>query len=323
MTKQFRELSVNAVAELSAPFSLSTFKKNLMLAAVSVLTLFSAPIGANAADAGDKISSFDTVMVLGKDASLNVAESINVDFGSNSHHGIYRFIPCKTIVQGRKMSCHISSKSASCDNSPCQSEVSMEGDNFKIRLGDPTRLLSGRHTFRIEYEVGGAVRLSKNNPELYWNVTGNGWKMPIESAKATLCLPDTIQTSQVKATCFKGETRSKQNGITVHCKENIELSATNLAPGQGLTLAAQLPENSVKIPGLIDEWLWNLEQGALGLTAIVALCFGWWPLALLLGGLMLFRGLNVENANWDSSGGSSLDFGSSGGGFGGGGGDTW
>ncbi|MBX9721979.1 MAG: DUF2207 domain-containing protein, partial [Candidatus Obscuribacterales bacterium] len=189
--------------------------KSLMLTAFSAFSVFSLPTAANAADAGDKITSFETVMVLGKDASLNVAESINVDFGRNTHHGIYRFIPCKTIVQGRRMSCHISSKSASCDNSPCQSDVSMEGDNFKIRLGDPSRVLSGRHTYRIEYEVSGAVRLSKNNPELYWNVTGNGWKMPIESARATLLVPDTIQPSQVKATCFKGETLSKHNGITV------------------------------------------------------------------------------------------------------------
>jgi uncharacterized membrane protein YgcG len=192
-----------------------------------------------------------------------------------------------------------------------------------MKLGDPDKVLTGMHQYRIGYTVNGAVRLSKNNPELYWNIIGTGWKMPIEQAEGYLFLPAGLSTSTAKAVCFVGNTGSKQKATTTINGKDIEFTTDNLSPGQGLTMAVQLPADSIKIPGLIDEWLWNLEQTGLLVAAGLSFVLGWWAFAVLLLGLLIYRANTVQNANWDSSGSSSTDFGSAGGGFGGGGGGTW
>ena len=318
---------MNTTKTLSKPVgsvvsAFSTLKNVIGLTLLaSIINLSVTP--AMAALPGDKITALNVVAVLEKNAEVAVTETIDVDFGKNQHHGIYRIIPLSTQVKGRKMSCKIFPQWVSCDRVQVHYDVSFENEKIKIKIGDSDTLLSGRHSYKIGYQVRGAVRLSKNNPELYWNAIGSDWDMPIVKAKVSFIAPSGVDPMKVPAKSFVGPWQAVKNGTLKHTLSDVEFFASNLKPGEGLTIACQLPENSVKIPGLIDELTWNMQQGALLAASAIALVMGMWPLALALIVLFIFRGSNVQNANWNSSGGSSLDFGSSGGGFGGGGGGTW
>src|SRR5207245_551508 len=59
----------------------------------------------------------------------------------------------------------------------------------EIKIGDPNQTLSGRQSYVIAYTVKGALNGFSDHDELYWNVTGNQWAVPIKEASATVTVP--------------------------------------------------------------------------------------------------------------------------------------
>jgi len=66
------------------------------MAAICVAGMFS-PVFVLAAE---KINSFDAVIKINQDASLEVSEKIKYDFGNIQKHGIFRTIPVKYKARG-------------------------------------------------------------------------------------------------------------------------------------------------------------------------------------------------------------------------------
>ena len=60
----------------------------------------------------------------------------------------------------------------------------------------------GEHTYVFEYRTGRQIRWFDGKPELNWNVTGDFWRFPIESATYRLQLFD--GASPVRWTAFTG-----------------------------------------------------------------------------------------------------------------------
>lgn len=323
----FRLESDQSTSGNNLSFSLKQLALRIAVSALAI-GMFTPMLPASSADAGDVINYFRSTIVLNKDSTLFVKETIDVDFGTNKHHGIFREIPCTAVIKNDKKRIHIRPIESSCDRKKVPNSISLENDNFRIKIGDPDKTISGEHQYTIEYNVYGAVRLSKDNPEVYWNVTGNDWKMPIKKAMGTMVLPKDIPGNTVHTVSFAGPIFSRNPARTESFNRSIQVSAGDLAPGSGLTLAASLPPNSVSTPGLINEWTFYLGEAGLFIASIVAFIAGIWPIALLCLLLVLGLGSKVQNGDsnvpfWDGSGSSSLDFGCSDGGFGGGGGDTW
>jgi len=75
-------------------------------------------------------------------------------------------------------------------------------DVYEIKIGDPNVTITGQHTYQIDYVVTGAIiqveetDARPGQPDTYyeiiWNVTGDGWAVPIESATARVTIPDTF-----------------------------------------------------------------------------------------------------------------------------------
>ena len=66
--------------------------------------------------------------------------------------------------------------------------VTKQGPIIHIRIGDPKRFVSEHQTYVITYGVENAILFFNDHDELYWNVTGNDWKAPIEEASADVRL---------------------------------------------------------------------------------------------------------------------------------------
>ncbi|HEX6348921.1 MAG TPA: DUF2207 domain-containing protein [Candidatus Dormibacteraeota bacterium] len=212
-----------------------------LLLPVLALALALLPAPAQAADWS--VDSFDSRITIAADGSLKVVEDIEVTF-SGPHHGIYRDIPVvydHDQKNNRVLELNIDSVSG-----PGGYTTSRNGADEQIKIGDPHQTLTGRQSYRITYTVRGAFNGFPDHDELYWNVTGNQWGVPIGSATATVAVPS---GSLQRQTCFQGP-----NGSTDPCSaaaggDNVSFQATHaLGPGEGLTVVVALSKGAIPNP---------------------------------------------------------------------------
>ena len=151
----------------------------------------------------EKIKSFDVEINLNKDASFWVREKIIYDFGSNYRHGIFRVIPTKGI---RISKVQVFDE----QNKPYKFQTKENRQLLEIKIGDPDKLITGVHVYNIEYKVEKGILFFEDHDELYWNVTGNQWKVPIEKASVVINLPKEIAAENLQTDCFTGIYGSKE-----------------------------------------------------------------------------------------------------------------
>ena len=73
---------------------------------------------------------------------------------------------------------------------PYSGSVSIVRCRADKTLGDANVGLNpGEHTYSLRYRSDRQIGFFASRDELYWNVTGNGWAFPIDSASATVRLP--------------------------------------------------------------------------------------------------------------------------------------
>ena len=215
----------------------------------------------------EKIKSFEVEANLNKDASYLVREKIIYDFGSNHRHGIFRVIPTKGI---RITKVRVFDE----QNKPYKFQTKEKRQLLEIKIGDPDKLITGVHVYNIEYKVEKGILFFEDHDELYWNVTGNQWKVPIEKARFALNLPENIGLSEVTPKCFTGVYGSKKEDCTFYTNEPKSVifeTLDKLSPGEGFTVVVGLPKGRIKIP-FYKKAFWVIgEYGAFAIPLIVFL----------------------------------------------------
>ncbi len=201
-------------------------------------------------DGGWVITSFDAQIDIQADGRIVVDESLAVDFGVLAKHGIFRSIPVKYEWpnEPRKVRVYELQVLSVTDarGRPWRFETSTQDGNVVVRIGDPDRTVSGAQTYRIRYAVKGVLNAFTDHDELYWNVTGGDWGVPILRASATVRAPDAFsQTS-----CFVGYSGSsaKCGAIQGLAKGATFTAGRSLAPGEQLTIVAGLRRGIVAQP---------------------------------------------------------------------------
>jgi hypothetical protein len=151
--------------------------KLLTIVAVCIFALSKLVFPSNQVWAED-INSYDASIDIVQDGSILVNESIRYDFGSLDKHGIYRNIPTiKTNSEGKKYKLTMENFTVTDENgSPYQYNLSQTSDMASLKIGDPNRMITGIHTYKIKYQVKGAVTYFSDHDELYWNITGTTGK---------------------------------------------------------------------------------------------------------------------------------------------------
>ena len=153
----------------------------------------------------EKIDSYDVQMSVGTNGVLVVLETIQYDFGSTPHHGIYRTIPVRypyddTYERVLKVSdIHVQS------DAPDDVETSNEGDYLVLRIGDEDKTVTGKHTYTISYSVRGALNAFSDHVELSWNAIGVDWPVPISDIQVSVQMPGDVTGT----TCFAGSVYSQ------------------------------------------------------------------------------------------------------------------
>jgi hypothetical protein len=253
------------------------------IATIAVLTL-AVPVGAVRArqavdlDAGtERVVRFDAVYDIARDSSVTVTETIDYDFAATRHHGIQRDLIVKQRRDDRYDRVYpldVLSVTAS-PGTPAGYKVLNEPRGIKrIRIGDPDREITGRHRYVIRYRLRGVLNGFSAHDELYWNVTGDEWLVPIEATSLRVNTP----TPLTRVACFVGP-----RGSTLACdgasgsagSSRTTFTNTRLAPGSGMTVVVGMqPLTSVGAaapkPILQERWSFYRAFAATFVTVAVA-----------------------------------------------------
>jgi uncharacterized membrane protein YgcG len=217
------------------------------------------------------------------DGDLQIRETIDYDFGTTSHHGIFRTIPTRFPYDEANDRVYPLDDVTAQSDAPDDVDVSEEGGFTKIRVGDPDVEISGRHTYTLSYRVEGALNGFPDHDELYWNAIGDEWQAAIEHARVTVTAPASIQ----RVRCFQG-----YQGSTEPCaratSDGSEASfrpGRALSPFEGLTVVVAIPKGAVPLPQPILDERWSAGRAFSANPGTVAASL---TMLALLGGA-LFR----------------------------------
>ena len=237
-----------------------------------------------------EILRFDVSILLDRESSFLVTETIEVDFGDLRKHGIFRTIPIEyertETLAGFNLPARYSIRLRVLDvddgeNQPIPFTASRQGHDIFIRIGDPNRFVSGRVTYAITYRVQRAINRFENHDELYWNVTGTEWEWPIHSASVRVPLPDEMDIQGLMHETFTGRWGSRQTTATEDVGDRDYVARVeNLGPGEGLTVVLGFPKGILQPPSAWQEFWWSIAGNILfflvGLAPIMALGILWW-----------------------------------------------
>ncbi len=257
-----------------------------------------APVACQAQDTGWTITSFHSDYAVQPDRSIHVVERIAVDFGRLRRHGIYREIPVryrKVIREGLpleagKLTFDLDlEKVTDGEGNELQTEIE-RGDYVRIRIGDPNRYVTGRQTYVLYYRLPGGLGFFEDHDELYWQVTGTEWPVPILQASANVTLPPAEAWAKRDAEgwsawCYAGWFESMSGErctASVVDAGRYRFESGRLEAGEGLTLVAAFPKGVIRAP-----------TGAEKVAEAVAT---WWPAGLPFAAFFLMFGL------WSSRG---------------------
>jgi len=236
-----------------------------------------------------KISRFDARYTMADDGSVLIEEEIHPSF-EGSFNGIVRDIAVEYPgPDGTDYKLFLKVDSVTDEN----------GQKIKFEQSTRTERVVGgaRHEFlvlkiyaggadsertvRITYRASNAVRFFKDHDEFYWNVTGNDWKVPIDSASAFVALPSAA-AGQLKAQVFTGAFGSRAQEATSNIDgSNITFETSKpLAARNGLTIDVYIPKGILKEPSWFTRyviWFIGGNPGALMPVWAFAVMFGlWW-----------------------------------------------
>lgn len=183
---------------------------------------------------------------------LTITEEISYDFGGLERHGIYRVIPERYDRNGAKYRYRYEVGDTFVDGKLVEKKVTREGDSMRIRLGNPEITIFGRHVYSITYTTDRAINDFPEDGvrELYWNVTGNEWGIPIQKASFTLLGPG----SPSDLICFTGVYGSEEHNCVIEAHTNTVTASTlssdnpdepDLPAFQGFTVAIRYPEELI------------------------------------------------------------------------------
>ena len=193
------------------------------------------------------IERFAADITIDKNGSLHIVEAIDANFGGLQKHGILRTIPVRYQWDDTHLRVYRLQVRSVTDGSEkgLRYETSDQGGSKVIKIGDPNRTVSGRQTYRITYDVAGAMNAFPDHDELFWNVNGGLWDVRAQAVTATVHAPAAPQ----QATCYQGASGSDEACRFTITSSGAEFAATRpLAPRGQLTIVAALAKGVIAEP---------------------------------------------------------------------------
>lgn len=207
------------------------------------------------------IEKFHSDIVVNEDGTVEVTEWLDIFFNRDKH-GIYRDIPVKYQREdGSTYTTPLEVISVVNNNSQrVPFKIIKHGNIVRIRIGDPNKLVSGAQSYRITYRLKHVILYFETHDEIYWNVTGNEWQVPIRESSASIRLDTDKQSDTSFYACYSGAYGSTDTdcdyqplesgqGGTFYCNKQLN-------PGAGFTVVFGWDKGIVRQPSA-SELFWE------------------------------------------------------------------
>ncbi|MFN2521391.1 MAG: DUF2207 domain-containing protein [Candidatus Limnocylindria bacterium] len=200
-----------------------------------------------AADEGWVIERFHADIAIVQTGELVINEAIDVDFGTLEKHGIFRNIPVRYEFDAKNDRVYELTVVSVTDaaGKAWKYERSQDGAYEVIKIGDADKTISGKQTYRIAYRVEGTLNAFDDHDELFWNVNGGDWPVPMRAVSATVRLPGAI----VRSACFEGFRGATEPCRVAATPDSADYTAARpLGTGEQLTIVTGLRKDAVAAP---------------------------------------------------------------------------
>jgi uncharacterized membrane protein len=198
------------------------------------------------------ISSFECEVLVHEDGTIDVEERIWPRF-IGSWNGIIRLIPIQYRDRlGLNYTLRLDLRSITDGaGNPYKYEAGREGHHRRYKIWVPDARDATRAVV-IRYRVHNGLKFFDTHDELYWNITGDEWEMPIERASARIFLPASLEG--IRTTAFTGGYGASEQAASIDQAGNLVTVRTTrpLNFREGLTVAVAWNPGVIRRPTTLD-----------------------------------------------------------------------
>ncbi|OGD65162.1 hypothetical protein A2215_02425 [Candidatus Berkelbacteria bacterium RIFOXYA2_FULL_43_10] len=256
-------------------FSVKSILRRLPVVFAAIVLAFLVTI--NSAHASEeRIKNYQVDLTLNQDSSIDIAETIDYDFGILQKHGIFRNIPYKYSARGGSFKLRISDISVRDElGSNINYSKSYSGGDLVLKIGDADVSVTGERTYVINYKVERAINYFSDYDELYFNAIGAEWTIPIEKAETNINFNQPLAESEIKYACYSGSYGSdldcadqKLNKNSAGDVENISFNQSDLSAGEGMTVVVGTPKGYLHEPSAFEKFVGTLKDNLILLLPV-------------------------------------------------------
>ncbi|MDY0350323.1 MAG: DUF2207 domain-containing protein [Desulfobulbaceae bacterium] len=226
--------------------------------------------------AQERITDFDSRIYVDRSGDLTVTETITaIAQGDRIKRGIYREFPTNYRNRaGARVRVGFQILEVTRDGRAEPYHTEQAGNGVRLYIGDTDVFLDpGSYTYAITYQTDRQIGFFADYDELYWNVTGNDWEFPIDTAAATIILPEGATILQTSTYTGRMGSTASNAQITEQTDHSITFRTTApLGPGEGLTVAVAWPKGIVPEPTRQEETSYFLRDNLTLLAGSAGLC---------------------------------------------------
>ena len=237
----------------------------------------------------EHIESFDSLISVNADSSIDVTETIAYDFGDEEKHGIYREIPLSQ-VPGGVGTTRITGVTVTDENGEPYTinNISYSSSGVYVKVGDADQTITGEHTYIVSYHATRGIGYFEDFDEIYWNVTGTEWGVPIFEATATVVLPSVVPEKNLQYHSYCGVSGEAKECGSIDIDESGKVTIVHFSSDafagpdsmfsayEGMTVAVGFPKGLVTVPELS---MWEKANTYYILAAVI---FGFFLLLFIL-----------------------------------------
>ncbi|MET7284009.1 DUF2207 domain-containing protein [Kribbella sp. NPDC005582] len=225
-----------------------------------------------AAVPGDWVTRLKIDYSVTPDGVLQVQETIDYHFAETGRHGIYRDLVIREpypAADGKDQRYDVSNLQVSEKFTTSTTKSNGDRDEvLRIKIGSANKTLHTQDaTYRISYEVRGALRHFADHSELYWDATGSRWDAILKQVEVGVTVPGGVQ----RVRCLTGPTGSTQQCSTARIAGGKGLYAeAGLAGDDQVTVVAGIAAGAVRNDGpIIVDQPGFLDRNGLSIPAVI------------------------------------------------------
>ncbi|MDP1993182.1 MAG: DUF2207 domain-containing protein [Syntrophales bacterium] len=227
--------------------------------------------------ASETILSFASHITVDPGATMRVTETIKVvSTGDQIKRGIYRDFP--TTYKDRAGNNYVvgfAILAVARDGKPEAYHTETLSNGIRIYMGRKEFVLPpGEYTYTLSYRTDRQLGFFKDHDELYWNVTGNGWNFPIETASATVALPPGVPADKMVLDGYTGPPGAKGKNFTAAVTSDgkaVFETTRRLNAREGLTVVVNWPKGFVMEPSVSEKTVHFLKDNLTLFVAVIGL----------------------------------------------------